>query len=109
MFKYALESVTGNIRRFELLNYCCDFMNASDNWKLIIYSQHTVITAAVSSKNILHLCHVCKLGCQMNYRNDISKHFLSPRHSHSISNNASAKSTIKSKSAAIIWYRYFAR
>jgi len=43
----------------------------------------------------LQLCHVCKVNCQRNYRNDLSKHFK-PKSS---ANN----------SAAIIWYRFFAR
>ena len=79
--------------------------NKESNWHCRLWLQSndnnedTGFISAPSSNIILHLCHVCKSNCQTNYRNDISKHFVSRRRI----------STVKSKSSAIIWYRYFAR
>lgn len=57
-----------------------------------------------SNIQLLHLCHVCKLTCQKNYRNDISKHFVARRSEMRSSTEAKVN-----HSSAIIWYRYFAR
>ena len=58
----------------------------------------------------VQLCHVCKLSCQRNYRNDISKHFVGRMRSHAASGNSKPPlASTTSHSSAIIWYRYFAR
>lgn len=59
-----------------------------------------------SNIQLLHLCHVCKLTCQKNYRNDISKHFVARR--SEIKSEVATKTKVNN-SSAIIWYRYFAR
>ncbi len=61
------------------------------NWHSRVWLQTS------SNIQLLHLCHVCKLSCQRNYRSDISKQF-----------GSRSKSTA-STNASIIWYRYFAR